>query len=270
MIDRPNRSKRFRNFSLRALLALTAVLGIVLAVYVAVYIRPLRQQAAAIERIRTLGGIAQVTTLDMRHVEKVDEVAQNRIERMLGINPAVRVPTVDLTSDSISAEAVRSMIPHLQNLIPGPQEPGENYVALDVAHNPNIDEELLSQMRGSLPNCRFVEYTPVPEGVRSAVRPGLQQQDVANLVGSLMYDQRNDWVGPKQPIVDMLGAMHKTFGNTDGTESWAYYTDDVGIGVFHVEFDADGVVTKTWTGRGVPGTMRNRVTSGIGAYSSHF
>ncbi len=113
MTDHTNRRTRFRSYSLRALMALTALLGVVFAAYVAVYVRPLKRQAVAIDRLRELGGRPQVTTHDRRGVDESNEAASSPVGRMLNINSSIRVPYVDLTHDSVSADAIRLMIPHL-------------------------------------------------------------------------------------------------------------------------------------------------------------
>lgn len=246
-------SHRWRSYSLRALFAITAVIAIAAARF-GFTVHQSLQQATAISRIIELGGRPTVTMPRGRVINGLTPSRHGVFRKLLGENVFVCVPLIDLHDPALSAEAIRSMIPYIRRILPvdGMNEEGKCYVALVARGNPTFDEELIAEIKSQLPNCEFTKCTPVPKEVTTAVHKGMRQQDVVNIVGSLHYEQLTGLSADERPSAKTLGSLYERYTDAEGLESWTYFTDDVGIGLFGIDFDANGIVSRTWTVRGRP------------------
>ena len=54
------------------------------------------------------------------------------------------------------------------------------------------------------------------------------------------------------------------YTKSNGSETWTYFTDDIGVGVFGIEFNTDKKVESTWFGRGSVDAEREYTTVDIG------
>ena len=245
------KSNRFKSFSMRALFVSIAVAAVGFS-FLAFTVQRGHRQTLAIDRIRELGGIPQITDSTGLVLNEGDTAGPAWLRSLFGDGVYYRVPLVQLGNRSITATELRAMIPHLQNLLPQGQ-----HVYLDVSGNANVDASLLSEMRSALQNCKVVEYTPVPDRAENLVQEGMRKENVVTAIGSAMYGQRDDWVGDREQTIEMLGALNRRYTDSIGREWWVYYTDDVGIGEFRVEFDSDGTVAATSMGPGPQVQLEN-------------
>ena len=81
-------------------------------------------------------------------------------------------------------------------------------------------------------------------------------KQVEQAVAKKMYDPLTDGVGDPAPILKILGAIHETYQNADGTTSWTYTTDDVGVGTIVIDFGLNKRVTKISLNQGIPDRFR--------------
>src|SRR5438132_14330349 len=67
------------------------------------------------------------------------------LNKLLGEGYFIYVPYIDLRSATVTADAIKSMVPYINQirLREGLNEAGKSNIALDVAGNPNVNEELV-------------------------------------------------------------------------------------------------------------------------------
>ena len=252
MNEIPSRQKnRFRVFSLRSMIIAVSFVACLLSLF-AFQLQRYQRNNSAITNIRGSG--ASVFVMDSHgYCTDGTAVSAPSLLSVLTARPAL-ASVVDISDPSLTMSDVRKLIPDLQKLIPScSYEIGERYIAIELSGNPNIPADLVEELRTQLPNFRFVEYTPVPPQTKTSVEIGMSQQKVIETVGELIYEQRKDWPAEKAPTVQMLGSqMNVKYTNANGFETWTYFTDDIGVGVLGIDFDANGKVIDIWSDRGIP------------------
>lgn len=243
-------SGRFRVFSLRSFLIAVGFVGFILSV-LAFQMRRYNRNNFAITEIRRAGVPVYVTD-SRNYCMDSTEVNAADLLSVLSFQPALAA-LVDFSDPSLTKDEIRKLLPDLQALIPScSYESDKCYIAIELSGNPNVSVDLVDELRAQLPDFRFVQYTPVPPESRDAVKIGMAQYEVIETIGNLIYDQRSDWPDEKTPTVKMLGSqMNIKYQNAKGTETWTYFTDNVGVGVLGIEFDLNGDVAEVWTDRGI-------------------
>ena len=254
-----------RSFSLRILCLATAVVATFFALY-SHNSRRIRKHHYAIRQIQLMGAHPVLTTPIGRNITEDFETTENLLQILSG-TPSVVVVSIDMSAASVSEDAIRGMIPHMKNIIPSSlndtdpwtSEPSSGYVLIDAQGNGSFNSDLVDTMRSELPNYRFSRFTPLPDGSEQLIHKGMSATEVVQTVGQKMFAQRTDWVGDTAPIVEMLGSsMHRTFPNTDGTITWTYATDEIGIGTLVIDFDTNQRVVATSLHQGTPSRLAGR------------
>jgi len=160
---------RPRRFSLRALLIAFTAVAIACAI-LGYHIQNAKRQAFALTRIEALGGVPLRTVehdgMWLNLSGKIPEPRYKWLHKFLGDNYFIYVPHINLRNSSVTADNIRSMIPEIKQirLKEGPNEAGKAYIYLDVAGNPNVDDELVEYLRRSLPQCQVSSPAPRPKG----------------------------------------------------------------------------------------------------------
>ena len=245
---KPNR--RLRVFSLRSMMILIGLIACIFGLF-AYQMHRCQRQDAAIANIRTAGALVYVVDSRGRRMNTTKLFSPTLLS-VLNLQPTL-VSLVDVSSPSLSTNDIREMIPDLKILLPScSYELGARYIAIEMGRNPHISDDLVGELQKRLPDFRFVKYTPVPPGTKNAVRIGMTQQELIDTIGNLIYDQQEDWPADKVSTVQMLGSqMNIKYTNANGTETWVYHTDDMGVGVLGIDFDMNWTVADIWTDRGI-------------------
>ena len=230
--------------------------------YYSMHYHRLRASHAAVKAIRSAG--ASVYLMDARgYVKDNIEIERPTLFSVVSGNFDSHVISMELTNPQLSEESIANLIPHLERLIPSQalNGSGQSFISIDACGNPNITEDLLAKFQTRLPQCRFVEYTPVPRATQDAIQLGMSKQQVIETVGALMFDQRTDWPDERKATVRMLGSqMNLKYTGLKGTETWTYFTDNVGIGLLGIDFDSNQNVIEIWSSRGLPADRRSQLT----------
>ena len=166
--------------------------------------------------------------------------------------PSLALSGVDLSDPDLKEDDIRSMVNQMQKVILLPINETYEGVNIHAFGNGSFTPELVEEIRSQLPGFRFSQATPLPNSAEHPIQTGMTTSQVEQAVALKMYDQRTDWVGDPAPILKMLGSIHKTYQNTDGTITWTYATDEIGVGVIVIDFDKNQCVAKISFNQGIP------------------
>lgn len=250
-------------FSLLALFLMTLAASIPLAHY-ARQSSAIRGHHIAIDRVQLLGGRAalmtpsgRVTKLPSESVatevpdgESFTEVAMGRTSQMLA--------GVDFTDPSLTEKEVREMVTELQKIILSPKNEEFGGVFIDVQGNGTFTPELVAEIREKLPGFSFIETTPFPNAKTHSIKVGMTAGQVSQHVAQRMYDERTDWVGDPAPILRNLASIRHEYKNPDGSITWTYATDDLGVGTIAIDFDDRSRVASVSFSQGTPRHLRGK------------
>ena len=271
--------QRGMKYSLRTLLLATLVVSIFPAFY-AFQASSIRAHRNAVRHLRQMGGQPDLMThsggiwpsfsiqqalndgATLAEIEngtatvadanqKVDWPQESFMDIVFG-RPSLALSYVDLSDPDLEEDDIRSMVNHMQKVILLPINETYNGVCIRAVGNGSFTPELVEEIRDQLLGFRFSQATPLPNSAEHPIQTGMTTAQVEQAVASKMYDQRIDWVGDPAPILKMLGSIHETYKNTDGTITWTYATDEIGVGVIVIDFDKTQCVTKISLNHGIP------------------
>ena len=149
-------------YSLRTLLLVMTLVAIALGL-LGYQVQKARRQEVALRQIEALGGVP-LRTIQSGGVfyggvfYSGGTIPEPRFKWLLGEAYFVYVPYINLQSPTITADDIRSMVPLIEQIRQkeGLNEAGKTYIVLDLAGNPNADEELIGFLRQRLPQCRVM------------------------------------------------------------------------------------------------------------------
>jgi len=251
-------------FSLLALFLMTLAASIPLAYY-ARQSTAIRNHHIAIDRVQLMGGRAalmtpsgRVTKLPSESVatevsggnESFAEITMGRTSQMLA--------GVDFTDPSLTEQEVREMVTELQRIILSPKNEEFGGVFIDVQGNGIFTPELVMEIREKLPGFSFIETTPFPNATTHSIKVGMTAGQVSQHVAQRMYDERTDWVGDQATILRNLASIRHEYKNPDGSITWTYATDDLGVGTIAIDFDDRSRVSAVSFSRGTPRHLRGK------------
>ncbi|MDM4019514.1 hypothetical protein [Roseiconus lacunae] len=146
-----------RRFSLRTAMVIVVLFAMVFAV-IAVRHRKLHEHRVAIAELQRLGARLNMTNTESQNLDSVKD-AVGSWRRTLVAMPDVYVPQVRFNNPNLTEDDVRTMIPHLNNLLPlfGQNFAGESFIVLDINNSPLMTDAFCAELKPLLPGCRFLD-----------------------------------------------------------------------------------------------------------------
>ena len=174
--------------------------------------------------------------------------------------PSLVLAQVDLTDPDLNEDDLRSMIPHMQKVIHLPISDEHKGTFMFTEGNGGFTPDLVKTIRSQLPDFILGGPEHLPNTNQHPVRIGMTPTQVEQAVGPEMYEQRTaDWVGDPALIpefIKLMGTVHETYQNADGTATWTYAADDIGVRMLVIDFDENLRVAATSFSQGVPDRLR--------------
>ena len=170
--------------------------------------------------------------------------------------PSIGLAEVDLTNPDLGEDDIRTIVSQMQKIIALPMNETFGGIGINATGNGGFTTEVVETIRSKLPSCRFLAAEHLPNPTDHPIRIGMTTKQVEQAVAKRMYDPLTDGNGDPAPILKILGAIHETYQNADGTTSWTYTTDDVGVGTIVIDFGLNKRVTKISLNQGIPDRFR--------------
>jgi hypothetical protein len=206
-----------------------------------IQLRRMQRHETAIASLRNAGAMLLLVSPDGQYLDY--DSTDGTFRSVLFGQPQVCVPIVSFADQRFTTQVIRAHVPSLRDLIPtkGDWNPADPpYVALQIAGNPNVSIDFVTEVQPRLPNCQFLRYFPVPNTSHQVIANGMRPDAVRAAITELVAAD------------DQSGPNCSRYLTAEGRELWVYYTDDFGLGTFGVEFDKNKVVTDVWYGNGLP------------------
>ena len=260
--------RRQMKYSLKTLCLATVVVSVPFAFY-KFQLRSIGQHYDAIRQIKLMGGQPCLMTpsVDIKgNLTDVNNlILDHTKERFLDVvfgRPALVLAQVDLTNPDLKEDVLRSMVPHMQKIILLPISEEFEGPLLVTEGNGGFTPDLVEKIRSQLPGFILGGPEHLPNSNQHPVRIGMTTKQVEQAVAPEMFDQRTtDWVGDPALIPDflkLLASVHKTYQNADGTVTWTYAADDIGVRMLVIDFDDNRRVAKISFSHGIPNRLRVR------------
>ena len=111
----------------------------------------------AIQKLDELGANLVLTSSDGTVISSIDEAKNRGLFGQMQQRPKIYAPMVALTDVALTSDVIRSMIPHLRQVIPleGQNIAGMSFIGIVIDGNPALTTDLEKHLKAKLPNCRL-------------------------------------------------------------------------------------------------------------------